>query len=128
MPKYSAHSLKVLSEINSDLQILFKTVLPMYDHKLVEGQRGEAAQQKAFASGASTKMFPYSKHNRTPSDACDADPYPLKKGGAGKEQSIHFAGYCQGVSDILFRLGELKRRTRHLGFTKLGDWRHRESV
>jgi len=127
MNKYSISSKKVLSEINSDLQILMKMVLPNMDHSLRTGFRNQEEQNKVFAAGASKKKWPESKHNHLPSDAVDADPYPLKKGRAGKEQSIHFAGYVKGVADVLYRLGELKKPVRHLGFTSLGDWRHFES-
>lgn len=128
MNKYGTRSKQVRSELTPTLRIIFDTVLERMDHSLVCGFRPENEQNMAFAAGASKLRWPNSKHNRKPSPAVDADPYPLKKGAAGKEQSIYFAGYVQGVSDILFKLGETRRRTRNLGNTSLGDWRHTEEV
>lgn len=129
MNKYGTHSKKVHGEITRTLQVLFGTVLERIDHSLVCGRRGAIEQEEAFKKGLTTKHFPNSKHNMAiPVPAVDSDPYPLKKGAAGKEQSIYFAGYVQGVSDMLFKMGETRRRTRNLGQTSLGDWRHTEEL
>ncbi len=42
------------------------------------GHRGEEAQNKAFADGASKKRWPDSEHNTMPSNAVDVAPYPVK--------------------------------------------------
>ena len=60
MNKYSISSKKVLSEINSDLQILMKMVLSNMDHSLRTGFRSQEEQNKVFAGGASKKKWPES--------------------------------------------------------------------
>ena len=52
-----------------------------YDITIVHGWRGKEVQDALFASGASTKIFPFSKHNTTDnegdalSEAFDFAPY-----------------------------------------------------
>ncbi len=46
------------------------------DFSVVCGHRGEREQAEALASGATTKAWPNSLHNRTPSLAVDLAPYP----------------------------------------------------
>lgn len=56
-------------------------VPPKFDHTLVCGWRGKAAQNKAYAEKRSTKQWPDSKHNHTfggkpLSLAVDISPFP----------------------------------------------------
>lgn len=47
----------------------------VFDFAIVWGHRGEEAQNQAFLDGASTKKWPDSLHNRTPSPALDFAPW-----------------------------------------------------
>lgn len=47
---------------------------------LLRGHRNETDQNEAFESGASTKQWPYSKHNSLPSMAVDVAPWPIPDG------------------------------------------------
>ena len=49
-----------------------------FDFSVRDGVRGEAAQEKAFASGNSKVKFPDSKHNKKPSQAIHFRPYPMR--------------------------------------------------
>lgn len=55
-------------------------VLAKRDITLLCGHRGYDAQSKAYISGASSKKWPDSTHNTTPSMAVDAAPYPIPEG------------------------------------------------
>lgn len=77
MPAFSITSKKRLAGCHEILQFLFNTVILIADCSIICGQRGEQAQNKAFATGASKKKFPDSLHNKTPSLAVDVMPYPI---------------------------------------------------
>jgi len=47
------------------------------DFSVICGARDEYAQNLAFAGGNSSVRYPYSKHNKVPSDAFDLAPYPI---------------------------------------------------
>lgn len=89
---YTAHPLLVL---------LFNTVIEGYDNTILDGHRGQKAQDEAFLADPprSSKPWPESKHNRFPSLAVDAAPWPLN--WDDKESFYHFAGYVKGVADKL---------------------------
>lgn len=53
------------------------------DFTIVWGHRGKAAQDKAFAEGASKKQWPDSLHNVYPSDALDFAPWITLPNGRG---------------------------------------------
>lgn len=79
--RYSKKSLTILQTAHPDLQRIFLTAIehPACPHDITiwTGHRGEAAQNEAYRSGLSQKTWPYSKHNKKPSDAVDFTPYPL---------------------------------------------------
>lgn len=55
-------------------RVIVRADLP-HDLSILCGRRGEAEQEAAFRSGASTLHYPQSKHNRTPSHAVDVAPF-----------------------------------------------------
>lgn len=75
MPKFSARSLKNLSQCHPDLQRIANVAIKEFDFIVICGHRGEKEQNAAFARGTSKLKFPKSKHNKTPSLAFDAVPY-----------------------------------------------------
>ena len=77
MPNFSARSLERLRTCHEDLQRLFLAVIEEYDCTILEGHRGQAAQDKAFAEGKSKLRWPNGKHNKMPSMAVDVAPYPI---------------------------------------------------
>lgn len=99
MNTYSRLSEERLSTCHSDLQRVFREVLKIVDHSIIWGHRGKADQDAAFASGASEKKWPDSKHNAEPSEAVDARPYPYDK--KDFESMCLFAGVVLGVAKCL---------------------------
>lgn len=77
MPEFSIVSKKRLSTCHPDLQKLFNEVIKDFDCIILEGHRGEEAQNKAFREGKSKLKYPRSKHNSMPSKAVDVAPYPI---------------------------------------------------
>lgn len=77
MPAFSARSLARLATCRPELQRLFKAVVADTDCTIICGHRAKAEQDKARAEGKSKLRWPRSKHNRYPSAAVDAAPWPL---------------------------------------------------
>ncbi len=106
MPTFSATSLKKLESCHPDLRRVFMEVIRHVDCTIIVGHRGEADQNAAYASGTSTKVWPYSMHNRVPSLAVDAAPYPIDWGNTGtptqRASAIArfrmFSGFVLGVA------------------------------
>ena len=96
MPRFSARSMERLETCHPELQRLFRVVVRGFDCTILCGHRGEAEQNKAFASGRSRLRWPNSKHNGRPSLSVDVAPYPLAWGGTMR--IYRFAGYVRGVA------------------------------
>ena len=77
MPKLSALSQRRLDGAHPLLQKLFAAVAEDSPILILDGQRGRAAQEQAFALGHSRAHFGQSAHNWTPAIALDVAPAPL---------------------------------------------------
>jgi len=78
VPSYSLQSQTRLKSCHHDIQKVFDIVIKIIDIKILCGHRGEALQEKAFDEGTSKAKWGKSKHNKIPSDAVDAMPYPVE--------------------------------------------------
>lgn len=132
MPAYSPQSAARLSTCHSDLQKVFGRVIETFDHSIECGERNKAEQDKAFAEKRSTTPWPGSKHNRRPSDAVDAMPWPYSwrdlegKNGAFVQQKAllrcgMFIGYVLRVAEEMHAAGEISARIVS-GVDWDGDW------
>lgn len=120
MNKYSESSKQRLETCDTDLQIIFKRVLPDFDHSILCGHRDKVAQNKAFNDGKSQLNWPDSKHNKLPSLAVDAAPYDYSISGIDWEdieRLTYFAGFVMGVAQTLYDEGIISKRLRWGG-----DW------
>lgn len=77
MREFSKSSAEKLATCHPDLQRLFNAVLQVIDCSILCGERDKEAQDEAVRTGHSELAFPLSKHNRKPSEAVDAAPYPI---------------------------------------------------
>lgn len=96
MPKFSVRSQMELATCDADLQDLFDEVILHVDCAILEGEREEAAQNEAFRTGRSTKKYPMGKHNKRPSQAVDAAPYPID--WKNTKRFYYFAGIVKGIA------------------------------
>jgi peptidoglycan L-alanyl-D-glutamate endopeptidase CwlK len=78
---------------------------PELDLTITEGHRGEAAQNAALASGASTLAWPQSKHNTLPARAFDFVPYPFAGTGPDWRDLARFARIAGALQLIAAREG-----------------------
>jgi peptidoglycan L-alanyl-D-glutamate endopeptidase CwlK len=99
MPKFSALSQSRLNMCHPDLKAIFQKVIQDFDCSILEGHRDEATQSLYFKEGKSKVQYPFSKHNRLPSLAVDAAPYPVDWND--KKRFCFFAGYVMGVAKML---------------------------
>lgn len=99
MRKFSKMSQDRLNTCHPDLIKLFERVIQIVDCTVLEGHRGKEAQDEAVRTGHSKTPWPQSKHNSTPSKACDVAPYPVQwTGEKARARFYHFAGVVRGVA------------------------------
>lgn len=122
-------SLDRLDTCHRDLVMLFRRVSVSYPCKVLEGHRGEQAQNAAFATGKSQLRFPDGKHNALPSMAVDVAPLPLDWND--REAFSYFAGFVKGIAECMglkIRWGGDWDDDRNLKNNKFDDLVHFELV
>ena len=77
MPKFGSASLAQLATCDERLQVVAHSVITRYDFAVIEGHRGKAKQNAAYAAGNSQKKWPNGEHNGRPSRAFDVMPWPV---------------------------------------------------
>lgn len=75
MPTLSEKSKIRLASCDARLQRILTEVIKHIDFTVLEGHRGEAAQNEAVRNGTSKLLWPKGKHNTNPSRAVDIAPY-----------------------------------------------------
>lgn len=96
MPKFSQKSKALLSTCDGRLQDIAYLAIVHVDFSILEGHRGQIEQNRAYYEGRSRLLWPNSSHNKTPSLAFDAVPYPID--WEDKDRFIHFAGFMLGIA------------------------------
>lgn len=110
MPKFSSLSAARLRGCDVRLQRIFEDVIVYFDCIILEGHRDEDGQNAAFESGNSQIKWPEGKHNKQPSLAVDAAPYPVD--WQDRERITLFAGFVIGVAQTKY----------HVKLRWGGDW------
>jgi len=105
MPYFSTSSKQKLKTCDPELQILFNYVIKYFDITIVCGERGREEQDHAFQNGFSTVSYPHSMHNKEPSLAVDAVPYPIEWGNT--ERMLYLIGFVLGVAQMLKDYGAI---------------------
>ena len=102
MPVFSVASRAALATADPRLQRVFQEVIRRVDCKILEGHRGEDAQNHAFQEGKSKLRWPHGKHNAVPSRAVDAAPWPIlwTSDARNFERFALFAGFVMGVAEV----------------------------
>jgi len=119
MPIFSRASKQKLATCDIRLQRIFDRVIQEYDCSIISGRRDQEEQNELERNGRSKLKFPHSKHNKSPSLAVDAAPYPID--WSDRERAGVFAGFVLGVA---FQLGIPIR----WGGDWDGDWQVRDNV
>ncbi len=121
MPIFSQASLDRLSTCDTRLQRILLHAIKIVDFQVIEGHRGEAAQNKAFDEGKSTKRWPEGNHNSLPSRAVDVAPLSVdtSKGRLDWGDKIAF-GRLMGIMQAIAYSHGVKLR---FGMDWDGDFR-----
>jgi hypothetical protein len=108
MYSYSEQSEKNLSSCDGQLIKLFSEVIRYIDNTITEGHRGMKAQNMYYnmEPQRSKVEYPNSKHNKIPSRAVDAVPYPIDY--KDRERMREFRGIVYGIA---FTMGIKLRKT-----------------
>ena len=81
MAKFGKRSEEKLATIDPQIVEVLRDAIEVYDFTIVCGARSKEVQNEAFATGASKKQWPDSKHNvELPglySEAVDVAPWPI---------------------------------------------------
>lgn len=95
MAAFSTNSVRQLNTCDERIQKVLNEVIKTFDFSVLEGHRGEEAQNAAYARGASKLRWPYGKHNRSPSLAVDIAPYPVDWSNkeAARQRFCYLAGF-----------------------------------
>lgn len=75
MPKFSETSRARLATCDPRLQAILEEAIAIVDFTILEGHRGQADQDRAFAEKKSKLKWPHGKHNASPSRAVDIAPW-----------------------------------------------------
>ena len=129
MPSFGKSSQDKLATCDPRLQKVFNEVIKHFDCTVIEGHRGEAAQNKAFAEGKSKLKYPQGKHNKTPSLAADVLPYPIDWNDTNRMR--YFAGFVVGIAatmGIKLRWGGDWNQNTELKDNSFNDLPHFELV
>ena len=112
MNKWSKKSLAQYKTLHPDLQVLSDYVLAVHDCSLFQGHRDKETQNKYFKNKTSKVMFPFSKHNKTPSEAMDLAPYMTKEDPYDMERVLYFAGIVMGIANKLYDDGLMSHKVK----------------
>ncbi len=112
---YGKRSIRCLREAHPDLQLIFNEAIRYMDISVFQGFRGAADQNAAFDAKKSKLKWPESKHNKVPSWAVDASPYPIDWDDV--DGFIRFAHFIMGIAVGLHAAGKIKHLVRWGG-----DW------
>jgi len=109
-----------LAECHRDLRTLFSEVIKWIDCAAIDGERGEAEQETAFAQGRSKVHWPNSKHNvdgvkRKTAWAVDVVPYPVD--WKDRKRFERFAAFVLATAERLRDEGLMAHAVRNGG-----DW------
>jgi len=99
MPKFSQKSLDRLATADPRLQVVFHDVIENFDCTILCGHRGQEEQEADYAAHTTLEHWPNSKHNKIPSLAVDAMPYPVD--WKDRDRIALFAGIVMGSAHRL---------------------------
>lgn len=99
MPAFGDRSRAQLLTLDPTLRAILEEAIKHYDFIVLEGHRGEEAQNRAFREGRSKLPWPKGNHNKSPSTAADIAPYPIDWDSKHAAKKFAFlAGLVTGIA------------------------------
>jgi len=119
MPSFGPASQVQLATLHHRLQEVLVDAVKYYDFSIVEGYRGEVAQNAAFAKGLSKLPWPKGNHNNNPSTAADCAPFP-----------IDWSDRPDSIRRFCYMAGFILASARRLGIKVRwgGDWNQNDDL
>jgi|TARA_R100000501_G_C2626822_1_gene120599 peptidoglycan L-alanyl-D-glutamate endopeptidase CwlK len=127
MPRFSNKSKSKLYTCHPEIVKVFEDVIKYFDCTILEGHRGKKDQDLAYAKGNSKVKWPDGRHNKSPSNAVDAIPYPID--WEDRERMTYFAGWVLATAKQMgfnFRWGGDWDKDTDLKDNKFDDLVHFE--
>lgn len=100
---FGPSSQRQLATLHPDLQRVLVMASKYTNFTILEGERGKAAQDAAYAEGNSKLKYPCGNHNGHPSDAADCAPYPVDWSNAvnARDRFVYMAAVIMTCGDLL---------------------------
>lgn len=127
MPEFSEKSKAKLATCHAQIIQVMNVAIKVVDFTVLYGHRGQAEQDKYFASGLSKLPWPKSTHNKIPSEGIDIAPWPID--WEDIERYLFLGGVVMGISRSLgfnFRWGGDWDMDGSWRDQKFMDWGHFE--
>lgn len=125
MFKFSKASLTRLKTCHPDLQAVCFELIKQYDFSVLEGHRGQEAQDAAYMAGNSKVKYPNSAHNKNPSLAVDIAPYPIDWENLSRFKEMIYR--FDAIANMLRERGEIESNFEYGAFwSALRDFPHIE--
>lgn len=107
---FGPSSERALATCHPDVVKVLRMAILYVDFTVLEGHRGEQAQNEAYAHGDSKLKYPCGNHNAIPSDAADVAPYPVDWSNAvnARDRFVYLAGIimtCAAILNVPMRWG-----------------------
>ena len=96
MYKFGRSSKARLDTCHPKIVEILEETIQIVDFTVLCGHRGEDEQNAAYHEGRSKLKFPQSKHNQSPSIACDVAPYPIDWNNI--ERFAQLGGIIKGIA------------------------------
>jgi peptidoglycan L-alanyl-D-glutamate endopeptidase CwlK len=120
MPSFSETSRQKLTTCDPRLQDILNEAIQYVDFMILEGHRGQAAQDEAVRKGNSQKPWPTGNHNSLPSKAVDVAPLSSQLNDKLSWKDIVAFGRLMGYIDCIAKRQGVKLR---FGLDWDGDFR-----
>ena len=111
MASFSSRSREALATCDPRLQRIAEKAIEMVDFTVLEGHRGQEAQDAAYAKGLSKVRWPRGNHNKLPSRAFDFAPFP-----------IDWSNKATALARFAFVAGVMHRIAHELGIRIRFGW------
>lgn len=104
MPSFGGRSTTALDTVEPRLVRVLDEAIKHFDFSVLEGHRGEVAQNKAHDEGKSNRLWPTGSHNSMPSRAVDVAPWRKTEphiNWQDVESFIYLAGFIVAIGAMM---------------------------
>lgn len=127
MPSFGKASKERLATCHPKLQLVANAAIKRTDFSILCGHRGKQEQNDAVNRGTSQLAWPKSKHNKKPSLAFDAAPYPIDWDNIARFQAMAKIILEEAKRlDVKLRWGADWNQNGQWADEKFRDWPHFE--